>query len=322
MAVSTEPLVSAEPLKRLTRDLRLAARTLSDDEARFLVDAYYQMQDDRKRAANQRLSLTKSGEPHEVIDWLFANTETLEGDIRRALDAYGDSKVVGKWSKSIVGIGPVISAGLLAYIDIAKAPTSGNIWRFAGVDPTVKWEKGQKRPWNAGLKTLLWKVGESFVKVAEHEEDVYGKVILARKEYEWAKNLKGEYADQCAAGLARLRPEKDQEAKYWYSGCLTAEHVQIYWDTPATKRLGIIKTFAGKPGTGILMLPPGHIHARSKRYGVKLFIAHWHDVAWFVATGSLPVLPYVITHLGHVHFIEPPNAEMVDGLREAYRSRG
>jgi hypothetical protein len=43
---------------------------------------------------------------------------------------------------------------LLARIDIVKAPTAGHIWRYAGLDPTVRWNKGEKRPWNAGLKVL------------------------------------------------------------------------------------------------------------------------------------------------------------------------
>ncbi len=41
------------PVTRLSRDLVHAATTLSEDEARYLVDAYYLMQDDRKRAHNQ-----------------------------------------------------------------------------------------------------------------------------------------------------------------------------------------------------------------------------------------------------------------------------
>ena len=32
------------PILKLSRDLKNAAVTLGDDEARFLVDAYYQMQ--------------------------------------------------------------------------------------------------------------------------------------------------------------------------------------------------------------------------------------------------------------------------------------
>ena len=41
------------PIQRLTRDLANASRTMSDAEARFLVDAYYQMQDARIRSDGQ-----------------------------------------------------------------------------------------------------------------------------------------------------------------------------------------------------------------------------------------------------------------------------
>ena len=87
----------------------------------------------------------------------------MEGQIKRALEKYVDNHPVGSWLTSIHGIGPVIAAGLLAHIDIARAPTVGHIWRFAGLDPTTKWEKKTRRPWNAALKVLTWKAGESFV---------------------------------------------------------------------------------------------------------------------------------------------------------------
>ena len=41
------------PILKLTRDLKNASVTLGDDEARFLVDAYYQMQANRITAAQQ-----------------------------------------------------------------------------------------------------------------------------------------------------------------------------------------------------------------------------------------------------------------------------
>ena len=75
------------PVIRLTKDLKNAARTLSDDEARFLVDAYYAMQDDRIRAAHQHRSLTESGEPADVMTWLLDQREILEKQVARALDA-------------------------------------------------------------------------------------------------------------------------------------------------------------------------------------------------------------------------------------------
>src|SRR3990167_8778391 len=184
------------PITRLSRDLKEAAATLSPDEARYLVDAYYQIQEYRKAASNQVRSLVEAKEPHAVILWLAEQNESLEGQIKRALDRWSDANAVGQWAKSIVGIGPVISAGLLAHIDIAKAPTVGHIWRFAGLDPTVSWDKGQKRPWNASLKTLCWKIGESFVKVSNMEKDVYGKVYQQRKELEAVNNDAGKFGEQ------------------------------------------------------------------------------------------------------------------------------
>ncbi len=262
------------PIIKLTKDLKSASRTLSDDEARFLVDAYYAMQDDRIRAAHQHRTLTESGQPADVMTWLLDQREMLEKQVARALDAYSAGSQVGAWARSIVGIGPIISAGMLAHIDITKAPTVGHIWRYAGLDPTQSWEKGQKRPWNARLKTLCWKVGESFVKVSGNEKDIYGKVYKERKEIEAARNEKLEFAEQAIAILANKRFTADTQAKKFYE-----------------KK----------------MLPPAHIHARAKRYAVKLFLSHLHHVWWEVQTGEKPPKPYVLTHMGHAHYIAPPN---------------
>lgn len=40
-------MTDAQAVVRMGRDLRVAAATLSHQEARFLVDAYYQFQEDR-----------------------------------------------------------------------------------------------------------------------------------------------------------------------------------------------------------------------------------------------------------------------------------
>jgi hypothetical protein len=61
---------------------------------------------------------------------------------------------VSRWAKAQVGIGPVLAAGLAAYIDITRTPTVSALWSLAGLNPTAVWGKGEKRPWNAQLKTL------------------------------------------------------------------------------------------------------------------------------------------------------------------------
>ncbi len=269
--------VELEPIIRLTRDLKKAAIDLTPEQARYLVDLYYLLQDYRIRAAGQQRAMNESGEPHQLINWAFGNFDVLEKDIAKALDRYSDGQVPGRWARSIVGIGPVISAGLLAHIDIEQAPTVGHIWRFAGLDPTVTWEKKTKRPWNARLKVLCWKIGQSFVKVSNNERDVYGHIWRERKEQEIKRNEAGSFADQAAAALASKKIGKDTDAYKCYS--------------------------AGK-------LPPAHVEARAERYAVKLFLAHLHHVWYEHHYGQAPPKPYILTQPGHAHYIKPPNWPM------------
>jgi hypothetical protein len=255
-----------DPITALTRDLRTAAITLSDKEARFLVDSYYMMQGQRIRADNQLRSMGE--EPHAVLEWLGEQSERMETSVQRALDAYTQGHPVGPWMRAVKGIGPVISAGLLAHIDIRQAPTVGHIWRFAGLDPTSKWEKESKRPWNASLKVICWKAGESFVKVSGKDDAIYGQLYKQRKEIETARNEAGDYAAQAAEALTRKRYGKDTEAYKAYA--------------------------IGK-------LPLAHIHARAKRWAVKQFLADLHGEMHRRILDSEPPLPYPIAILSHAH---------------------
>lgn len=272
---------------RLSKDLKAAATRLSIDEARFLVDAYYAMQRDRLRAENQDRALTKTDEPHDVLHWLGDQRGVLEVQVKRALDAYSGSVPLGQCARSITGIGPVIAAGLLANIDLEKAPTVGHIWRFAGLDPTVSWNKGEKRPWNASLKRLCFLLGESFVKVSSHNSDTYGAFYKKRKEYESRKNDLGDYADQAAAALVKKKFGKDTDAFRHY----TEGH-----------------------------LPPARIHLRAKRWAVKLFLSHYHEVGYQMQFGVKPPACFAVAHLSHAHYIAPPNWPMA--LSVASKEKG
>jgi len=264
-----------EAIKRLDKDLKKAAERLTPEEARYFVDAYYTIQEYRKATASQQRSLTEYGEPAELINWLFEQHRVIEDNLKKVLDIYTNQHEVSIWAKSIPGIGPVISAGLLAHIDITKAPTVGHIWSFAGLNPEQKWEKGQKRPWNARLKTLCWKIGESFVKVSNKTEDIYGKIYKERKERETTKNEQLEFKDQAEKKLKEFNIGKDTDAYKYYS--------------------------QGK-------LPPAHIHERAKRKAVKIFLANLHHVWYRHHYGDEPPKPYAIEHLGHAHYIKPPEA--------------
>jgi|SRR5215831_806070 len=270
-----------EPLARARRDLRQAAATLSLQEVRYLVDTYYEVQRYRIASANQVRALEDGEEPTSLLTWTSAAFATVEDEIRKGLDVYSvkEPSGVGLWARSIVGIGPVIAAGLLAHIDVERAPTVGHIWRFAGLDPTLEWERGQKRPWNASLKVLCWKAGESFVKVSGNKNDVYGKLYATRKALELERNERGDFAEQANAMLDKKRFRAETGARAAYE--------------------------AGR-------LPPAHLHARAKRWAVKAFLADYHHVAYELHFGRLPPLPYPIAHLGHAHQRGVPNHDCVE----------
>ena len=300
----------------LNKDLRAAARLLGPKEARYLVKSYYQRQHDRIEASGQVKSVggmspehlkifgyhvpkdckylgqkdachvegkeySVTQEPSVFLVWEFEYQRTLERRLSAALDAYSGAQELGKWARSITGVGPVIAAGFLAHIDIDRAPTCGAIWRFAGLDPTSVWNKKEKRPWNTDLKVLCWKLGESFVKSSGNKRSFYGPLYKARKLLETERNDAGLNAATAKNILETKNIGKKTEAYKWLM-------------------------------QGVL--PPAHIQARTTRYTVKLFLAHYHHVAWNLKHGRDPVKPYILTTENHGHEIVAPNWPMESGL--------
>jgi hypothetical protein len=262
-----------ESIIKMGKDIRKASVTLDAHEVRFLVDSYYERQDERIRSAGRERALSDSKEPNAILSWLTDQAETLEKQIRGSLEKYALSTNVGQWAMSQWGIGPVITAGLLAHIDIEKANTAGKVWSYAGINPNSgKRKKGEKLTYNPTLKTLCWKIGESFVKGCNVEHAYYSQVYVKRKAYEAKNNEDGKYADQAKKALEEKNYGKDTEAYKWY--------------------------IQGK-------LPPAHIHARAKRYAVKLFLAHFHHMMYVDRFGVEPPLPYAIAILNHADYIPP-----------------
>lgn len=263
------------PLGRLSKDLRKASALIKRREARYLVNTYYQIQDFRIASASQIRAM--GDEPCNVLNWINDNMDLIEGDIQRALGVFSQNYRVGQWLQSICGIGPVISAGMLAHLDVRKCKTAGHFWSFAGLDPTKKWEKGKKRPWNAFLKTLVvFKAGESFVKVQNNKNDFYGKHFVVQKQKLTALNEAKAFEETAKAVLEAKKFNKDTDAYKAY-----------------------IEGF----------LPKAHIHAMARRWAAKLFLSHVHHVMYEDYFGEPPMMPYVFTHSreDHRHYIAPPN---------------
>ena len=125
--------------KRLSDDIKAAAALLGRQEARLLMDTFYGFQKLRVAASNRAAATVRAGEPAKVISFIGRQLNALENQLKAAMTIYAQSSLLGRWLLSQHGIGPISAAALLAYIDIDKARHSGNIIRFAGLDPTAKW---------------------------------------------------------------------------------------------------------------------------------------------------------------------------------------
>jgi KaiC/GvpD/RAD55 family RecA-like ATPase len=263
-----------QAVKRVDKDIRKAVKELGNGQARYLVDAFYREQGERIAADNMIRAAKEVGEPTEVIEFIAEQHRINEKSIKSMLNTYTSQSELGKWCKSICGIGEVITAGLMAHIDIEKAQTAGAIWRFAGLDPTLVWGKGQKRPFNAKLKRLCFIIGQSFIKVQNRENDVYGHIFAERKAFEQQMNEDGMYAEQAREKLEKFNIGKNTEAYKWYSKG---------------------------------MLPPAHINMRAARYAVKIFLSHYFEVAYELEYDKRAPEIYAIAILQHAHKIDVPN---------------
>lgn len=266
--------------KNFVKDVRGMIHPEDPQTVRELVKAYYRIQDARIAIAAQSRELLKYGKSNELNDHIAKNMKYMEQSLVDPFIHFTNSYVAGRWAISQYGIGPVITAGLLSNIDISKAHTAGSIWRFAGMDPTVVWQKGEKRPWNADLKVLVWKIGQSFMKFSGRDQCFYGKLYLQDKARRVQANEAGAYSDRAKSILS------DRE---WKKDNVTRRRLQAGY------------------------LPDGQIDAQARRFAAKIFLSHFHTV-WYEDHQSnlqgVPVRaprPYVIQHGGHVHMIEIPN---------------
>ncbi len=255
------------------RDLRQIATHMDEVQARFYVRRYYDMQRDRIRFNNQLRTL---GDKPNLLLTAFADISTKQEDLlKKTLDDYSADHPVGTWLRTVRGIGPVIAAGFIAHIDAGRLCTAGSLWRYAGLDPTQpQKKKGTTLSYNAELKKLCFKAGESFIKTKGHEKGFYGHLYEEKKEYYARKNLAGEFSE-AAAHILRT--------KNWSKGTVTRTALE-----------------AGR-------LSDGHIHAMARRFCVKIFLSHLFEVYCITVKGVKPPAPFALAILGHAHRIEIPN---------------
>lgn len=305
----------------LDKDIRSAARELSPGDIRVLVDHYYALQDLRLQVEGKTRAVVQERDEGSafVVQTMLVRQRKLEDTVKGALASWVSAESERHpdgptaWAFSQRGIGPVLATALAAYLpgierlsdgepgadraseetgwertrmktkdgEIIEGwkrprsvpPTVGHWWRFAGLDPTLAWGKGEKRPWNADLKVLCYKIGESFVKVSGQENAFYGQLYAERKAFEVEKDLRGDNAESAAKCLANGKRYAAGQKAVYESG----------------------------------HLPQIQLHRRATRWVAKIFLAHYHEVAYFAEHRKPSPNPYVLDHVpGHAHKIVRP----------------
>lgn len=274
-----------DPVPMTKAEIASAAK-FSQAEARALVGMYMSFQKVRKSSRSRESALESgraAGDPF-LVTAFKEELERNEKNCKRALLAYALHSDLGRWCMSHKGIAEVIAAGLMAHIDLTRAETAGAIWRFAGLMPPeeIVWEEGEKRPWNAALKSLLWNMAECFKRASAYPGCFYGEMYKARKLVEQQWNATGKLAK-----VARARLERAKE-KGWR---ISPEQRRL-WSAGRVQDRGL--------------------DLRAMRYVEKIFLSHYHEVGRTLL--GLPIRkPFALEHCpGHTDYIPPPNWDAVN----------
>ena len=149
----------------------------------------------------------------------------------------------------------------------------GRIWRFAGLDPTVEWTKGEA-PVERRTEASLLEDRRSFVKMSGRRTTSTAGCTRSGSSIEQERNEAGKFADQAATKLERFKIGKSTDAYNWYSqGKLPPAPRPRPREAVGSEAL---------PGP----LPPRRLEAGHRQE---------------------PPKPYVIAILEHADFIMPPN---------------
>ena len=332
-------------LARLSKDVRLTSRELSRDEARGLVDMYYKLQHQRIALAGQIRAINQGADEPEttnVLSFFQSQVETLENQIRAALGEYAQKFVAGRWAQSIVGIGPVISAGLLCHIDIERAKHASQVWRYAGIAaPSVDVWLGQD-----GAKKFVVELEEMAGDDADDPEFLlnlaaaktkrrvetlrgwatkYGKNKLTRTGIINALARRPWNADFKTLVTYKLGESfvKQQNREGAYYGQLYARRKAAYMVANdegrfAERAAQILRSKNYSKDTDAYAalskgkLPQAQLHAMARRIAAKMLLAHFHHVLYETHYGHAPEKPWIVEHGGHVDYEAPPNWPMVE----------
>lgn len=337
-----------ETVERLSRDMVKLGRCLTREEVKFVVGWYYTFQEFRINTANQLRTLNGLNKPPMTLTYMNTQVATIEKQIKRPLQAFAESSVAGRWALDVRGIGPIIAAGLIGFIDIERAPAVSNIFNYAGLNPKTEWlgrdkatnlvseySKKYSNPMElvtalsnqvnrqpATMWRLTLKYADPQADSPRAEKIKTSHIVRAFATMPWNAHFKvlcwkiGKSFQKFSTD-----PEKDYYGMIYRERKVYESEKNLKGDYSDQAKTKLEKNKIGKNTEAYSwyskgMLPPGHIDARALRYAAKLFLSHLHEVMYFDRYGKRAPSPYAISHLGHKRYIPVPNFDFGDAERD------
>lgn len=174
----------------------------SKESLKCLVSFYYQYQgqrianDDRIRKISKGMNKNGNEDSMLALKYLADSNREMEKQLKAMLGAYSVTTKVGKWLNDIVGIGPCISAGLLAYFNISESMRScQSFYNYAGLnDNNIPWLSKDD------VKKVMNKADEIISARVEERKAVY-ETFQNPKWKSYMKKLATTNMDQAYASL-------------------------------------------------------------------------------------------------------------------------
>lgn len=316
---------------KLKSDIR-NIENISREEIKTLVKIYYQLQDNRKATREQIRSIeNQEGKETNVaiLDWLLKNYVVMEKGIVDCLEILCQSNEVGRWLLSIKGIGPVLAAGLLAYLDVEGKQYATQFISYAGLNDN-------NRPWLGAEKSKAI-VNEIVGKSKTVTDDMVVEIAAKTKwKYEYLRDnaydpekkkwSKTDIIKACSKvpynKTLKSLMHNVGESFHWRCndpdslyGTLFSEKKVLetqksengdYADQAAVCMTKVSKNTIAYKSYKEGKLPKAHINARASRWVQKIFISHLFEEMYRVKYDKLPPRFYALEHCeGHNDEIQP-----------------
>jgi Transposase IS116/IS110/IS902 family len=292
---------------------------------RNMVEIYYDSQQFRMRTVSRLKKSSNDESFKEICEETIAVYLKQETRIAARLKTEMQSHIMSQWLYANYGIGPILAAGLVAYVDeIERFGTVSKLWKYAGMSTIDVCqdcgkriiEDGARGAWILHLADRLFEQSQKNKdkkKKMTHSECIEKatsrvclcpnptkktmadrRVIGQMLEYNPKfKNLCFLIGDQFIRQMRSPYRKKFDEYKLDYS---TRPDLKAEIEERKRAPKDENDKFAVK-GTA-------RVHSMARRKAVKLFLSHFWQT-WREVLGLPAPEPYAIAHLGHVDKIPP-----------------